>query len=181
MFLSFTRTRLIVFVSILMFPLLFTRCQEKEPSVTPPAPENVFVVELTGDVKSVSIYFPNPTTGLADSLINVALPQTIRYVNYTRKIAIRAKKEKASGTLTLTVRLNQKSLKDLTTLAAFGEISLTTDEAYKSPFASSYEPEEWPCGTHNGNQLRTGKKGGCYYINSNGNKTYVDRSECHCD
>lgn len=39
---------------------------------------------------------------------------------------------------------------------------------------------EWECGTHNGNTLFTGPQGGCYYKNSNGNKTYVDRSECNC-
>jgi len=39
---------------------------------------------------------------------------------------------------------------------------------------------EWECGTHNGNTLYTGPRGGCYYYNSNGNKTYVDRSECNC-
>lgn len=37
-----------------------------------------------------------------------------------------------------------------------------------------------PCGTYNGKSLREGPKGGCYYINSNGNKTYVDRSYCNC-
>jgi hypothetical protein len=30
-----------------------------------------------------------------------------------------------------------------------------------------------------GRQLHVGPRGGCYYINGNGNKTYVDRSECH--
>ncbi|WP_394334388.1 hypothetical protein [Spirosoma rigui] len=25
-----------------------------------------------------------------------------------------------------------------------------------------------------------GPQGGCYYINSNGNKTYVDRDNCSC-
>lgn len=30
-----------------------------------------------------------------------------------------------------------------------------------------------------GRQLHVGPRGGCYYINRNGNKTYVDRSECH--
>jgi hypothetical protein len=39
---------------------------------------------------------------------------------------------------------------------------------------------EWECGTHNGNTLFTGPREGCYYKNSNGNKTYVDRSECQC-
>jgi hypothetical protein len=36
------------------------------------------------------------------------------------------------------------------------------------------------CGFHNGNQLWKGPEGGCYYYNSNDNKTYVDRSECDC-
>ncbi len=36
------------------------------------------------------------------------------------------------------------------------------------------------CGTHNGKTLYIGPQGGCYYINSSGNKTYVDRSECDC-
>ena len=36
------------------------------------------------------------------------------------------------------------------------------------------------CGFHNGTRLYLGPQGGCYYINSSGNKTYVDRSECKC-
>lgn len=28
--------------------------------------------------------------------------------------------------------------------------------------------------------LVKGPEGGCYYVNSNGNKSYVDRSECQC-
>lgn len=36
------------------------------------------------------------------------------------------------------------------------------------------------CGTHNGNKLNLGPRGGCYYFNSNNNKIYVDRSECKC-
>lgn len=31
-----------------------------------------------------------------------------------------------------------------------------------------------------GQQLYKGSKGGCYYINSNGNKTYIDKSNCNC-
>lgn len=42
------------------------------------------------------------------------------------------------------------------------------------------EAEDIPCGTHNGNQLYKGPRDGCYYLNSNSNKTYVDRSECNC-
>lgn len=36
------------------------------------------------------------------------------------------------------------------------------------------------CGTYNGKSLFKGADGGCYYINSNGNKTYVSRSLCRC-
>jgi len=38
------------------------------------------------------------------------------------------------------------------------------------------------CGTYkNGQQLYKGSEGGCYYINSGGNKTYVERSACTCN
>lgn len=36
------------------------------------------------------------------------------------------------------------------------------------------------CGTYNGKTLYKGSSGGCYYINSSGNKEYVDRSYCNC-
>lgn len=44
-----------------------------------------------------------------------------------------------------------------------------------------------PTRSYNNNQYRSnssrsyhrGSRGGCYYINSNGNKTYVDRSKCN--
>lgn len=36
------------------------------------------------------------------------------------------------------------------------------------------------CGSYNGNTLYKGEDGGCYYINGNGNKTYVDRNQCNC-
>jgi len=39
---------------------------------------------------------------------------------------------------------------------------------------------EWRCGTYNGKTLYTGPQGGCYYYNSKGNRTYVDRSKCNC-
>jgi len=32
--------------------------------------------------------------------------------------------------------------------------------------------------TYNGHTLHVGEEGGCYYINSSGNKVYVDRSNC---
>ena len=36
--------------------------------------------------------------------------------------------------------------------------------------------------TYNGHTLHVGEEGGCYYYNSSGNKTYVDRENCaDCD
>jgi len=38
-----------------------------------------------------------------------------------------------------------------------------------------------PCGTYKSDQtLYQGSKGGCFYYNGNGNKTYVERSACKC-
>lgn len=36
------------------------------------------------------------------------------------------------------------------------------------------------CGTYNGHTLYKGPQGGCYYIKSNGEKEYVNRSRCRC-
>lgn len=45
-------------------------------------------------------------------------------------------------------------------------------------FANSPLDVDAPIALYNGRQLYVGPRGGCYYINSNGNKTYVDRSFC---
>ena len=50
----------------------------------------------------------------------------------------------------------------------------------KSDGINELPDEGSSCGSHNGKSLNRGPEGGCYYINSNGNKTYVDRSECKC-
>ena len=46
----------------------------------------------------------------------------------------------------------------------------------------SSDPESFVSGgcKYNGKSLYRGPEGGCYYINSNGNKTYVDRYHCNC-
>jgi len=56
-----------------------------------------------------------------------------------------------------------------------------------TPKDDEYEPFTVPetssssgCGTYNGHTLYKGSQGGCYYINSSGNKQYVDRSYCNC-
>lgn len=46
-----------------------------------------------------------------------------------------------------------------------------------APLSGSSAPG--PRRSGGGRQLHVGPRGGCYYINSRGNKTYVDRSECY--
>ncbi len=36
------------------------------------------------------------------------------------------------------------------------------------------------CGFYKNKPLTKGSKGGCYYINRNGNKTYVEKHLCNC-
>ena len=71
-------------------------------------------------------------------------------------------------------------MKKLALLLLIAFFTLASCEGDGSSTSSS-TANEWKCGTYNGHQLYTGPKGGCYYYNSNGNKTYVDRSYCNCD
>lgn len=65
-------------------------------------------------------------------------------------------------------------------LCIFVLLLISTSNCTEDSEGSEGSEGDYPCGVHNGKQLYTGPKGGCYYFNSNGNKTYVDRSECHC-
>lgn len=84
-----------------------------------------------------------------------------------------------------------KNLKIILVIASFislSSCSITDDNIVATQHTSSNTSStntdssdtETACGFHNGNQLYKGPEGGCYYYNSNGNKTYVDRSECNC-
>lgn len=54
------------------------------------------------------------------------------------------------------------------------------DDTRSSGNNSETTSKEITCGFYNGKQLWTGPQRGCYYYNSNQNKTYVDRSEYKC-
>jgi len=43
---------------------------------------------------------------------------------------------------------------------------------------ASKPAEDVPCGDYKGNQTYKTEKGACYIFNSNGEKVYVDKSEC---
>lgn len=59
------------------------------------------------------------------------------------------------------------------------EVNTLTPQVY-SPLEAKPKPKKESRSTcsYNGRTLHVGPRGGCYYINSNGNKTYVDRSYC---
>lgn len=65
-----------------------------------------------------------------------------------------------------------KKLLSMFSLALVIAFGTGCEESGTSPSSSS-----GGC-SYNGHSLHVGPKGGCYYINSSGNKTYVDRSEC---
>lgn len=63
----------------------------------------------------------------------------------------------------------------------FSSLPAVTQNALKSQkydAANSPFDVDAPVRSYNGNPLYIGPRGGCYYVNSNGNKTYVDRSYC---
>ncbi|SEJ20427.1 hypothetical protein SAMN04487995_3754 [Dyadobacter koreensis] len=59
-------------------------------------------------------------------------------------------------------------------------LSLILVFAFSCSSSDDVNPSSGGCGTHSGHSLILGLKGGCYYLNGNGNKTYVSRSECNC-
>lgn len=63
----------------------------------------------------------------------------------------------------------------------FSSLPISTQNTLKSQkydAANSPFDVDAPVRSYNGHVLQIGPRGGCYYINSNGNKTYVDRSFC---
>lgn len=77
---------------------------------------------------------------------------------------------------------------NLVYLRIYKDKELVKSQQSAQPFQTSYTPTTKTkpkdstkgCGQYNGRSLNIGPRGGCYYINSNGNKTYVDRSYCKC-
>jgi hypothetical protein len=163
---------------IIAIVMLLLGCSKSSNNPVPNI--NDLEIEISGNSALVNIYYPNPDTGLPDTMTLTSLPKKIVYKKLTKDITIIAEKRNVIGSLTITTVTKDKS-SSKSTSAPFSSISTFYSNTVGISSLSIHEPEEWPCGTHNGSQLTTGKKGGCYYINSNGNKTYVDRSECNCN
>ena len=164
---------------------------------------NLFEASISGDASMVSIYFPNPNTGKPDSLVNVKLPQVLIYKTYVNQtIAIIVSKEVVQGTISLATKIKGKTDITRSTSASQAVINSSTDLTKKTTIVNVEEPtavvpnpttpnpgiptnpttptnpSDPSCGMYNGKPVYTGPRGGCYYINSNGNKTYVSRNFC---
>lgn len=55
-----------------------------------------------------------------------------------------------------------------------------TNTTGKGKSKNNNSEQEWVCGEYRGKTLYTGPRGGCYYKQSDGEKTYVDRKYCKC-
>lgn len=69
--------------------------------------------------------------------------------------------------------------KALSILSFLFILSCSTDSATDNYSPPSNNGSSGPC-KYNGHTLHRGLEGGCYYVNSSGNKEYVDRSYCNC-
>jgi len=72
-------------------------------------------------------------------------------------------------------------IETLSQTSLFCSLPVATQNALKNQkydISTSPFDIDAPVSTYNGRPLFIGPRGGCYYINSNGNKTYVDRSFC---
>lgn len=115
-------------------------------------PENGNLNDINADTPVIAVDFPNKTSLLQNA-------GWFRFITTTADI------EKKTGHSFFTNA--PKSVQ-------------TTLTAKRFDYTNSSLNVDTQCREYNGKPLFIGKSGGCYYINSNGNKTYVDRDLCNC-
>lgn len=115
-------------------------------------PENGTVNDINANTPVIAVDFPNKTSALQNT-------GWFRFITTTADI------EKKTGLtfFTNTPKSTQASL-----------------QTKRFDFTSAPLNVDTKCRQYNGRQLYIGKSGGCYYINSNGNKSYVERDLCNC-
>lgn len=139
-----------------------------------------YEVKLTGTCEPVTV--TTNISGKDETREAVALPAALTNKSSSVDILeLNVAKNNVNGYLNIQVYMQGDLLSTVTTSDPFGSVNLSLSSLTKKATFTKRAPEEWPCGMYNGRGLITGPKGGCYYINSNGNKTYVDRSYCHCN
>lgn len=123
-------------------------------------------VNIPATVYKIIVFHPENGCFTADSpVIAVSFPNTnaATNINWFNYITTPAEIEAATGQVFF------NNLPEPMRLAL---------KSKRFDFANSPLDVDAPVGLYNGRQLYVGPRGGCYYINSNGNKSYVDRSFC---
>jgi hypothetical protein len=110
---------------------------------------------------------PTTTTKVTEdnyNLITVGMSytQVVNILGTGTLIGTNTYRWSADNTNTITITIIFTSANIVQTRSQVGLISTSTGT-----------PTGGCSGTYNGHQLYTGPRGGCYYINSNGNKTYI--------
>jgi hypothetical protein len=136
--------------------------------------------KISGDVEPITIIYTNEKS-INDTLKNVVLPYALQFKTFTaNQCNVFVAKNNVGGILKIELFVKDKSVSIASINEAFGSILSIYDIKAKTTKTTKKSPSEYKCGSYNGNSTITGEKGGCYYINSNGNKTYVDHSYCNC-
>lgn len=115
-------------------------------------PENGTVNDINANTPVIAVDFPNKTSALQNA-------GWFRFITTTADI------EKKTG---------------LTFFANAPKSTQASLQTKRFEFTNAPLNVDTKCRQYNGRQLYIGKSGGCYYINSNGNKSYVERDLCNC-
>ena len=139
-----------------------------------------YEVKFTGTCEPITVN--TNIKGQKETLTNVQLPSTLNTkLSNLEVLEVQAFKNNVNGILNIQIFIKNVLILTKTITDPFESILIKYNSSKKQFEVSTNSPEEWPCGIYNGNKLITGPKGGCYYINGNGNKTYVDRGFCSCN
>ena len=115
-------------------------------------PENGNINDINDNTSVIAVDFPNKTSLLQNA-------GWFRFITTTADI------EKKTG---------------LTFFSNTSKSVQTKLQSKRFDYTNSSLNVDTKCREYNGKPLFIGKSGGCYYINSNGNKTYVERELCNC-
>lgn len=77
-------------------------------------------------------------------------------------------------------KLKIKIMKKVKLVLFLGLISMLSFSSCEKEVDSNDNSSSGNCGWYNDKPTYKGPQGGCYYWNSNGNKTYVDAQYCPC-
>jgi PKD repeat protein len=139
-----------------------------------------YEVKFTGNCKPITVI--TNIKGQKETFNDVGLPSSLNAkLSNLDILEVQAFKNNVNGILNIQIYLKNILIQTKTITDPFESILIKYNSSKKQFEVSNNSPEEWYCGVYNSNKLITGPKGGCYYINSNGNKTYVDRGLCNCN